>query len=70
MAMTSGMGTQQGYLRDQAVAYSQDEGDFLCPCHGGRYDATGKNVEGPPPRPLVRFPLERERGKIYVRVPV
>jgi len=36
---------------------------------GGR-TVTGKNIEGPPPRPLVRFPLEREEGKIYVRVPV
>jgi quinol---cytochrome c reductase iron-sulfur subunit, bacillus type len=25
---------------------------FRCPCHGGIYDATGKVLEGPPPRPL------------------
>jgi Rieske Fe-S protein len=25
---------------------------FRCPCHGGVYDATGKVLEGPPPRPL------------------
>jgi menaquinol-cytochrome c reductase iron-sulfur subunit len=25
---------------------------FRCPCHGGVYDATGKVVGGPPPRPL------------------
>ena len=25
---------------------------FRCPCHGGVYDATGKVLAGPPPRPL------------------
>jgi Rieske Fe-S protein len=25
---------------------------FRCPCHGGVYDATGKVLEGPPPRAL------------------
>lgn len=25
---------------------------FRCPCHGGAYDASGRVLEGPPPRPL------------------
>jgi menaquinol-cytochrome c reductase iron-sulfur subunit len=25
---------------------------FLCPCHGGVYDASGQVVSGPPPAPL------------------
>jgi quinol---cytochrome c reductase iron-sulfur subunit, bacillus type len=25
---------------------------FRCPCHGGVYDASGRVVSGPPPRPL------------------
>lgn len=25
---------------------------FKCPCHGGEYDAEGKVIAGPPPRPL------------------
>jgi cytochrome b6-f complex iron-sulfur subunit len=34
------------------VVWNRDHRVFLCPCHGGKYDAEGHNVEGPPPRPL------------------
>jgi Rieske Fe-S protein len=34
------------------VAWDGEGKTFRCPCHGGVYDATGKVVEGPPPRPL------------------
>ena len=34
------------------VVWNRDHQMFLCPCHGGKYDAEGRNVEGPPPRPL------------------
>jgi menaquinol-cytochrome c reductase iron-sulfur subunit len=30
-------------------------GQFLCPCHGGLYDITGRNVGGPPPEPLPQW---------------
>ena len=39
-----------------------------CPCHGGTYDpATGKNVGGPPPRPLEKLSAIVEGGKLVVR---
>jgi len=34
------------------VVWNRDHHMFLCPCHGGKFDAEGRNVEGPPPRPL------------------
>lgn len=38
-----------------------DAGDRLirCNCHDGRYDLTGRNVGGPPPRPLERFTVHQ-----------
>ena len=34
------------------VHWESKDAKFRCPCHGGVYDATGKVLEGPPPRPL------------------
>jgi Rieske Fe-S protein len=34
------------------VQWAADKKRFLCPCHGGAYDAGGRVVGGPPPRPL------------------
>lgn len=34
------------------VQYREDFGQIWCACHNGFYDLTGKNVSGPPPRPL------------------
>lgn len=42
-----------------AVIPKVSEGVFLCPCHEGYFDLrTGKNLAGPPPRPLPRITLE------------
>jgi cytochrome b6-f complex iron-sulfur subunit len=37
------------------VQYRQDLERIWCPCHNGQFDLTGKNVSGPPPRPLEAF---------------
>jgi nitrite reductase/ring-hydroxylating ferredoxin subunit len=49
-----------------AVIPKIDEGVFECPCHDGYFDLrTGKNIAGPPPRPLPRIVLETEGDDIY-----
>lgn len=39
---------------------------FVCPCHGGVYDLDGKNVSGPPPRPLVELTVAESDGALVV----
>ena len=41
---------------------------FRCPCHGGRYDANGKNIAGPPPLPLPKLATKVVKGVVMVKV--
>ena len=34
------------------VEYRRAKGEIFCNCHNGVYDLNGRNVSGPPPRPL------------------
>ncbi len=37
------------------VQYRSDLQQIWCACHNGHYDLNGKNVSGPPPRPLPSY---------------
>ncbi|MBI4827783.1 MAG: Rieske (2Fe-2S) protein [Nitrospinae bacterium] len=37
------------------VKWSESKGEFDCPCHGGRFDAKGAVLGGPPPKPLTAY---------------
>jgi cytochrome b6-f complex iron-sulfur subunit len=37
---------------DCTVQYRKDLGLIWCACHNGKYDLDGRNISGPPPRPL------------------
>lgn len=50
------------------VAWSHEKQRFLCPCHGGQYTADGRNVAGPPPRPLDQLPVRVEDGLLKIQV--
>ena len=49
-------------------AYHWEERDhkFLCPCHGSAFAIDGKVVAGPASRPLDRFCVRVESGKLLV----
>jgi menaquinol-cytochrome c reductase iron-sulfur subunit len=38
---------------------------FVCPCHGGSYDADGARTAGPPVRPLDRYIWEERDGELW-----
>jgi Rieske Fe-S protein len=40
---------------DCTVQFRADHGDIFCQCHHGVYDLNGRNVSGPPPRPLEAY---------------
>ena len=40
---------------DCTVQYRKDMGLIWCACHNGRYDLNGRNIAGPPPRPLEEY---------------
>lgn len=48
------------------VQYRSDLKQIWCACHNGHYDLFGKNISGPPPRPLKRFNVTIKGDNIYV----
>ncbi|HWU37123.1 MAG TPA: ubiquinol-cytochrome c reductase iron-sulfur subunit [Candidatus Acidoferrum sp.] len=49
------------------VQYREDMQMIWCACHNGHYDLFGKNVAGPPPRPLEPYKVQVSGdGKILV----
>ena len=48
------------------VQYSTDERQIVCACHGGVFDLNGKNVSGPPPKPLTAYSVNVRGDEIVV----
>ena len=42
------------------------EGIMWCACHNGKYDLEGRNISGPPPRPLEKYVVNEIKGDIFV----
>lgn len=51
-----------------AVRWERERSAFYCPCHAAYFDADGKVMQGPPPRPLSEFPHKVEGGVLYVNI--
>lgn len=48
------------------VQYRGDLKSIWCACHNGLYDLMGKNVGGPPPRPLEEYKVNVADGEVIV----
>ncbi len=41
---------------------------FLCPCHGGKYDASGRVIAGPPPYALKEHTVDHKDDLIRIAI--
>ena len=48
------------------VRYIEASQRFVCPCHGGVYDFSGRRTGGPPVRPLDRFYTREMAGRLQI----
>lgn len=49
------------------VQYKEDIQHIWCACHNGHYDLQGRNISGPPPKPLEEFEVFLKDEEIFVR---
>jgi len=48
------------------VQYRDDFKHIWCACHNGHFDLTGRNIDGPPPRPLEEYRVEIRGEEVVV----
>lgn len=48
------------------VQYEKSSKRVWCACHNGYYDLSGRNVAGPPPRPLTEYTVQVVGEDIFV----
>ncbi len=51
------------------VEWDQVNGNFLCPCHMGRFNTEGQVIAGPPPEPLPSYEVRLEGDHMWATVP-
>jgi cytochrome b6-f complex iron-sulfur subunit len=51
---------------DCTVQYKKDIGVIWCACHNGKYDLNGRNISGPPPRPLEEYRVIVQKDEIFI----
>jgi Rieske Fe-S protein len=51
---------------DCTVQFRKDYGLIWCACHNGKYDLNGRNVSGPPPRPLDEYRVVVQGDEVFV----
>ena len=48
------------------IQYRADLSIIWCACHNGKYDLTGRNIAGPPPRPLDAYRVVVQGEEVFV----
>ncbi|MFW6159806.1 MAG: ubiquinol-cytochrome c reductase iron-sulfur subunit [Acidobacteriota bacterium] len=52
---------------DCNVTYLPEQRKFYCACHDGWYDESGRNIQGPPPKPLRTLQVVIEEEFILIK---
>ena len=50
------------------VKWNASGKQFVCPCHGASFAASGQVTQGPASKPLPTYAVKVENGKILVKV--
>jgi cytochrome b6-f complex iron-sulfur subunit len=50
------------------VKWSIEEKKYECPCHGAKFDASGKVLNGPATKPLTTYPTKIVGTQILVKI--
>jgi Rieske Fe-S protein len=48
------------------VQYRSDLEQIWCPCHNGHFDLSGRNISGPPPKPLEAYEVVVKGDEVVV----
>jgi cytochrome b6-f complex iron-sulfur subunit len=51
---------------DCIVQYKSDTKQIWCACHNGTYDLNGRNISGPPPKPLEEYDVKVVNEEIVI----
>lgn len=50
-----------------AVKWQANQTAFVCPCHGSRFDPSGKVTQGPATKPLATYETKVDQNQIMVK---
>jgi Rieske Fe-S protein len=50
------------------VNWNDTKQRYICPCHDAQFDAGGKVLAGPPPRPLDAYETKVENGALSIHI--
>jgi menaquinol-cytochrome c reductase iron-sulfur subunit len=50
------------------VSWHEDQDQYVCPCHDGRFAKDGSIISGPQPRPLDQYDHKIEDGTIMIHI--
>lgn len=51
---------------DCIIQFDNEKNQIVCACHNGLYDLKGRNISGPPPKPLKEFEVKILNNEVTI----